>query len=124
MARTRVRVEQLEVHYHRTRDTLYLRILPKRPARMAETDYDFYIRYDWDDPDRIVGFEWLDFSRYFGMLDEPGVIPVLDLRFDVLGTDLHSASLRDVLRWAYAKYVALAEQLELPHRVAVTAAVG
>ncbi|MGQ9625322.1 MAG: DUF2283 domain-containing protein [Anaerolineae bacterium] len=96
---------KLEVRYYDTKDTLYLRILPKRPARMAETDYDFYIRYDWDDPDKIVGFEWLDFSRYFNAIDEPGVIPDLPMCFDVVGTELKGATLKEVLRWAYQKYV-------------------
>lgn len=97
--------ETVEVRYSGARDALYIRTLPKRPARMAETDYDFYIRYDWEDPDKVVGFEWLDFSRYFTALDEPGAIPELDLRFNVRGTELKGLTLKELLRWAYERYV-------------------
>jgi len=72
---------------------------------MAETDYDFYIRYDWENPDQIVGFEWLDFSAYFGMLDEPGVIPDVDFLFHIAGTPHTGLTLKEVLRWAYQHYV-------------------
>jgi len=77
---------------------------------MEETDYDFYVRYDWNHPTQIVGFEWLDFSRYFSVLEEPGVIPNVDMHFDVVGADLRNASLKEVLRWAYEKYVLQTEQ--------------
>lgn len=90
-----------EIRYDEAKDTLCLRMLPKRPARMAETDYDFYVRYDWDDPAKIVGFEWLDFSIYFNAIDEPGVIPELELAFDVLGSNLRGLGLKEVLGWAY-----------------------
>jgi hypothetical protein len=97
--------KKLAVIYYRGKDTLYLRILPKRPARMDETDYDFYIRYDWDNPEEIVGFEWLDFSRYFNAIDDDGVIPDLEMRFDIEGTNLKGLTLKEVLRWAYRRYV-------------------
>ena len=109
---------KLEVRYFEAKDALYLRVIPSRPARMAETDYDFYTRYDWDDPSKIVGFEWLDFSTYFGAIDEPGVIPELDLCFEVSGTDLRAASLKEVLRWAYQKYV-LKRETPVPAQVPV-----
>ncbi len=96
---------KMEVRYHEAKDTLYLRTLPKRPARMAETNYDFYVRYDWDDPAKIVGFEWLDFSVYFNAIDERGVIPELDMSFDVVGTNLRGLDLKEVLCWAYQRYV-------------------
>jgi hypothetical protein len=95
----------VEIRYHEAKDTLYLRTLPKRPAKMAETDYDFYIRYDWDDQTKIVGFEWLDFSTYFNAIDEPGVIPELDMTFNVVGTNLKGLKLKEVLHWAYQRYV-------------------
>ena len=104
--------KKVEVRYSETQDTLYIRTLPKRPARMAETDYDFYIRYDWDNPDEIVGFEWLGFSSYFSALDEPGVIPELDLRFDVAGTELRKLTLKALLRWAYERYVLKREAVQ------------
>jgi len=104
---------KVEIGYHEAKDTLYLRILPKRPARMAETDYDFYVRYDWDDQTKIVGFEWLDFSAYFNAIDEPGVIPELDMTFDVVGTNLRGLVWKEVLRWAYRRYV-LEEEAPAP----------
>jgi len=96
---------KVEIRYHEAKDTLYLRIPPKRPAKMAETGYDFYVRYDWDDPTKIVGFEWLDFSTYFNAIDQPGVIPELDMTFNVAGTNLRGLDLKQVLRWAYQRYV-------------------
>ncbi len=96
---------KVEIRYHEAKDTLYLRTLPRRPARMAETDYDFYVRYDWDDQTKIVGFEWLDFSTYFNAINEQGVIPELDVTFDVLGTNLRGLDLKEVLCWAYQRYV-------------------
>jgi len=114
--------KKLDVRYHEVKDTLYLRILPKRPARMAETNYDFYIRYDWDDPTQIVGFEWLDFSVYFNAIDEAGVIPELDMTFDVVGTRLQGLTLKEVLRWAYQRYV-LKEEVATPIPMAQPAVV-
>ncbi|MFQ6058982.1 MAG: hypothetical protein ACE5MB_08925 [Anaerolineae bacterium] len=102
---------KIEVSYHEGQDTLYLRTIPKRPARMAETDYDFYIRYDWDDPTKIVGFEWLDFSTYFNTIDDPDVIPELEMRFDIVGTNVEGVTLKEILRWAYQKYVLKKEPL-------------
>lgn len=99
------RTKQVEIRYSEAKDALYIRALPKRPARMAETDYDFYVRYDWDNPEEVVGFEWLGFSSYFSALEEPGVIPELDLRFDVAGTELKGLTLKELLRWAYERYV-------------------
>ena len=99
------KIVKVEIRYHEAKDTLCLRILPKRPARMAETDYDFYVRYDWDDQTKIVGFEWLDFSTYFNAIHELGVIPELDMTFDVVGTNLRGLDLKEVLRWAYQRYV-------------------
>jgi hypothetical protein len=96
---------KVEIRYQEAKDTLYLRVLPKRPARMAETDYDFYVRYDWDDQTKIVGFEWLDFSTYFNAIDKPGVIPELDMTFNVIGTNLQGLKLKEILRWAYQRYV-------------------
>ncbi len=104
--------KEVEVRYSETQDALYIRTLPKRPARMAETDYDFYVRYDWDHPDDIVGFEWLGFSSYWGAVDEPGVIPEVGLLFDVVGTELKELPLKTLLRWAYERYVLKREAVQ------------
>jgi len=95
----------LKVTYYEDKDILYLQVIPERPARVDETKYGFMVRYDWDDPDAIVGFECLDFSLFIPHLAEPGVLPKLDMTFDVEGAELRGASLKDVLIWAYRKYV-------------------
>jgi len=98
-------VHKLKTTYYKDKDILYLQILPERPGKVVETQYGFMIRYDWDNPEVIVGFESLDFSLLIPHLAEPGVIPELDMRFDVIGAPLREASLREVLTWAYEHYV-------------------
>lgn len=97
--------KQLKVTYYNEKDILYLQIVPPRPARADETKYGLMVRYDWDKPDEIVGFECLDFSLLIPHLAEPGVVPKLDLRFVVEGTTLMDATLTEVLHWAYEQYV-------------------
>jgi len=97
--------KELEVVYYRAKDYLYLHVVPRRPAVMEETNYEFYIRYDYENTNEIVGFEWLGFSDYFSAIDEPGVIPDLPLRFNIEGADLKGLTLRQVLYWAYRRYV-------------------
>ena len=63
------------------------------------------VRYDWDKPDEVVGFECLDCSLLIPHLAEPGVVPKLELRFDVEGTMLVNVTLTEVLHWAYERYV-------------------
>lgn len=105
--------KQVEVRYSGAHDTLSIRTLPMRPARMAETNYDFYIRYDWECPEEIVGFEWLGFSSYVNAQDESGVIPELDVVFDVAGTELKGLTLKTLLWWAYERYVLKQEPVQM-----------
>lgn len=97
--------KKLKATYYDEKDILYLQILPPRPARVDEMRYGLMVRYDWDKPDKVVGFECLDFSLLIPHLAEPGVVPKLDLRFDVEGTTLVNATLTEVLHWAYERYV-------------------
>ncbi len=97
--------KKLKVTYYDEKDILYLQILPPRPARVDETKYGLIVRYNWDKPDEVVGFECLDFSLLIPHLAEPGVVPQLDLRFDVEGTTLLNVTLTEVLHWAYERYV-------------------
>ena len=97
--------KRLRATYYGEKDILYLQILPPRPARVDETKYGLMVRYDWDKPDEVVGFECLDFSLLIPHLAEPGVVPKLDLRFDVEGTTLMNVTLTEVLHWAYERYV-------------------
>jgi uncharacterized protein YuzE len=108
---------KLKATYYEEKDTLYLQILPPRPARVDETRYGLMVRYDWDKPDEIVGFECLDFSLLIPHLAEPGVVPQLDLRFDVEGTKLMMATLTEVLHWAYEWYVLQRNTVTRPHSV-------
>jgi uncharacterized protein YuzE len=98
-------IVSLEVAYYEDKDILYLQILPERPAKVEETRYGFMVRYDWDDPEVIVGFECLDFSLLIPHLAERGVLPDVRMRFDVEGAGLKDATLREVLIWAYQRYV-------------------
>ena len=109
--------KKLKATYYDEKDILYLQILPPRPARVDETRYGLIVRYDWDKPDEVVGFECLDFSLLIPHLAEPGVVPKLDLRFDVEGTTLMNATLTEVLHWAYERYVLRRPTVVQPHPV-------
>lgn len=45
-------------------DTLWIHISPDRPVLEVMTEYDFYISYDQDNLNEIVGYKILDFSHY------------------------------------------------------------
>lgn len=109
--------KKLRATYYGEKDTLYLQTLPPRPARVDETRYGLMVRYDWDKPDEVVGFECLDFSLLIPHLAESGVVPELDLRFDVEGATLMGATLTEVLRWAYERYVLRRPAVAQPHPV-------
>ncbi len=109
--------KKLKATYYEEKDILYLQILPPRPARVDETRYGLMVRYDWDKPDEVVGFECLDFSLLIPHLAEPGVVPKLDLRFDVEGTTLVNVTLTEVLHWAYERYVLQRPTVAQPHAV-------
>jgi hypothetical protein len=48
-------------------------------------------------------------------LAESGVVPKLDLRFDVEGSTLVNATLTEVLHWAYERYVLQRPTAAQPH---------
>jgi hypothetical protein len=98
-------VVPLKITYYEDKDILYLQILPERPAKVEETKYGFMARYDWDDPNVIVGFECLDFSLLVPHLAERGVLPDVRMRFNIEGAGLKDATLREVLIWAYERYL-------------------
>ncbi|TEU19051.1 MAG: DUF2283 domain-containing protein [Anaerolineales bacterium] len=113
--------KKLKATYYDEKDILYLQILPSRPARVDETRYGLMVRYDWDKPDEVVGFECLDFSLLIPHLAEPGVVPKLELRFDVEGTTLVNVTLTEVLHWAYERYVLRRPTVAQPQQVAALA---
>lgn len=108
---------KLQAAYHNEKDILYLQVLPPRPARVDETKYGLMVRYDWDEPGRVVGFECMDFSLLIPHLAEPGVVPESGLHFDVEGTSVHNATLREVFLWAYERYVLRQPAREQPRLV-------
>lgn len=97
--------KQIEVTYDRAKDTLYAEILPGRPARIDGFEFDFYIRYDWDEPSKIVGFEWLDFSKGYQGADHIDEIISINTKFDIKNTRLKNFTLREVIEWAYKTFV-------------------
>lgn len=113
---------KLSMCYFPEKDILTINILPRQSAVMGMTDYHFLVAYDRDNPAEIVGFEILDFSYFIPHLYEPGVVPQLDIRFDVQvsepiiepegkvyfktrDTQLSSVTLHEVLEWAYEEFV-------------------
>ena len=96
---------ELKTIYYEDKDILYLQILPERPAKVEETRYGLMVRYDWDKPGVIVGFECLDFSLLVPHLAERGVLPDVRMRFDIEGAGLKGITLKDALIWAYQRYV-------------------
>lgn len=116
-------IKKLDITYFPQKDILSMIILPPRPAVMGITDYGFLVGYNQDNEDEIVSFEILDFATYFmPHLHEPGVVPEMDLRFDVqvsepvtepgqepyfkvVGTGPTNATLQEVLEWAYREFV-------------------
>lgn len=97
--------KKLSVSYYSDKDILYLQILPQRPAKAEEREHGLLVRYDWEKLDEVVGFEILDFSMFVPHIGEPDALPELDMRFDVENSSLEDAALRDVLLWAYRRYV-------------------
>ena len=79
------------------------------------------VHYGWDRPIEVVGFEHLDFSLLIPHLAEPGVVPKLDLWFDVEGTALMSVTLTEVSYWAYERYVLRQPAVAQPHQAPILA---
>lgn len=100
-----VAAQIVDVDYYRAKDILYLRLLPYRPARLQEVVEDFFVCFDRDDPQRIVGFEVHYFSLLDGELDDPVLAPFLAMRFDVVDAPLRNAPLRDILLWARQRFI-------------------
>lgn len=93
----------VDIDYYQNKDILYLHILPYRSARLQEVSEDFFVCYDWDNPQQVVGFE----IHYFSLLtelDDPLLEPYLEMRFDVVDSDLRQASLREILTWARQRF--------------------
>lgn len=75
--------KKAKLNYYEIGNTLWIHILPDRPAFEEMTKYDFYIRYNQENLDEIVGFKIFDFSHFISNIDEKGVLPEFDFTFDV-----------------------------------------
>lgn len=111
----------LEFYYDQERDILSLAILPRRRSVMDHTAHGFHYCADQDDPDEIVGFEIWDFAYFIPHLYEAGVIPKIQERFDVLGTELRNVTLQEVLEWVYQRFVLEQRAGMMTHLYAETA---
>ncbi len=109
-------IEPMKAVYHPEGDALWLEILPARPTHTSMTEYDFYIRHDTERPDEIVGFQILQFSLFVPHLHESGVVPDVSYRFDVVDTDLKGLRLKEVIEWAYWRYVLKLEEETIQQR--------
>jgi hypothetical protein len=101
---------RIELSYYRSKDILSIHILPKRPAKTRGDESDFLIRYDWDDPNTIVGFEVLDFSLLIPKIYNREIVPELPMRFSIMGTEMAGLSLQEVLEWAYRAFILRKEE--------------
>jgi uncharacterized protein YuzE len=103
--------KEIEVSYFRQKDILSIHILPKRAAKTGGGEEDFLIRYDWDDPKTIVGFEILDFSLIIPKIYNRSIVPDLPMKFSIKGTAVAALSLQEVLEWAYLAFVLRKEEV-------------
>ena len=98
---------KLKVIYHEDKDILSLIISPLRPSRAEGDENDFLILRDWDNRDEIVGFEVLDFCLFVPHIYDLDALPQIELHFDVDGTEMRGATLREVLEWAYKNFIVM-----------------
>ena len=123
------RRRQLDIAYFADKDILDAIILPNRPSVVGGGEHGFLIHYDREHNHELSGFEILDFSDFIPHLYEPGVVPVLSMRFDIqktivsvdsdgivhrhtVDTGLRGVTLHEALEWAYHEYI-LAERPRL-----------
>jgi len=97
--------KKVKLNYYELGDTLWIHISPDRSAYEEMTEYDFYIRYDQENLDEIVGSKILDFSHFISHIDEKGVLPKSDFLFDVPELYLKSITLKGLIEKAYVEFV-------------------
>jgi len=102
---------KIELSYYRSKDILSIHILPKRPAKTGGGESDFLIRYDWEAPSTIVGFEILDFSLFIPKIYNREIVPELPLKFSIMGTEISGLSLQEILEWAYLAFILRKEEI-------------
>ena len=58
-----------------------------------------------NEPSKIGGFEWLDFSKRYQGVDHIDEINCIKTKFDIKNTKLKNLALREVIDWAYKVFV-------------------
>jgi len=106
------------VKYSPGLDALYIWFVPKQKSKIVPQDAGYFFVYQsQDELKEVRGYEWLDFS-YF--VDEDGTVdmPIPEPRslFNVQGTDLKGATLKEVVFWAYQKFVRKDQKHQLYQR--------
>lgn len=115
--------KQLDISYFADKDILDI-IIEQSPSVVGCTEHGHVlVHYDEKQRDRIVGLEILDFTDLVPRLHEPGVLPELSTRFEVVETEisvdpadgtvhretrdtgLRNVTLREALEWAYHHYI-------------------
>lgn len=93
----------LRATYNPNLDILYLRTLGCTGSWLDSEDGVFFFAiFNNQDQETLCGFEIHFFS---GIWDDEVMIPDLDVRFDILGTEIRDADLSEVLQWAFETFV-------------------
>lgn len=93
----------LRATYNPNLDTLYLRTPGCSGSYLdSEDGVFFFTLFDDRESETPCGFEIHFFSE---ALADKEIIPDLDARFSILGTEVRDASLDEVLQWAFKTYV-------------------
>jgi len=115
---------KLKVTYNPNLDALYLSTPLCTGKWMDSQEGVFFFMIYNETTDTVpTGFE---IHHLADVWNDEEIIPSLDLRFEIEGTDLQDVTLREVVRWAYEQFVAKRgerEQIEYtlsaPQQVAV-----
>jgi len=80
---------------------------PYRHDPLGQMDLNVIFIYDTIgmNSSKIVGFEWLDFSKRYQGIDHIDEIVSVDTKFDIKNTRLKNLSLRKVFDWAFRTFV-------------------
>jgi hypothetical protein len=101
---------KLKVTYNPNLDTLYLSTPLCTGRWMDSRDGMFFFMVYNETTDTVpTGFE---IHHLADVWNDEEIIPSLDLRFEIEGTDLQDVTLKEVLRWAYEQFVVKREEGE------------
>ena len=114
------KITRLRVSYNPELDALYLST-PSCTGKFMDSEDGmyFFTVYNRRGDAHPTGFEIHHLSEVW---DDEELIPHLDMRFDIDGTELKGASLQQVLRWAHERYVAGREQKRVEYPIPVARA--